>query len=249
MTQLGLQLYSIRKDLQSDFDGTLRRLHPIGYGGVEFAGYYGWDSQSLRSLLRECQLRAAGTHLVLDAIDSDYSGTISFCSDIECESIICPWIPPELRQSEEDYLRIAERLMRIGRQLALDGIHFMYHMHGYDLRRLGEHTGLDLILSETDPALVKLELDVFWVEASGNDSNVFYDLHHERCPSIHLKDMNNRIECRDVEVGTGVIDIARVVRAGMDRNAKWFIVEQEKFDIPEMESVSISARNVNAMMR
>jgi hypothetical protein len=61
--------------------------------------------------------------------------------------------------------------------------------------------------------------------------------------------MNNRIECRDVEVGTGVIDIARVVRAGMEWNAEWFIVEQEKFDIPPMESISISARNVAAMMR
>jgi sugar phosphate isomerase/epimerase len=107
---------------------------------------------------------------------------------------------------------------------------------------------MDILLERCDPALVNFEADVYWIEHAGVDAVQFLKQHGKRCPYIHCKDFKDRTTKRDVEVGAGAIDMRGVVRQARRDGAEWFIVEQEAFDMPPMESAVISLRNLRRLV-
>lgn len=248
MAKLGLQLYTIKDAVRSDFVGALRRVAEIGYEGVEFAGYHDMPADVLGRVLDETNLSAAATHILLADLESRFDREVETCKTLRCQTLICPFIPREDRADADGWHRVAERFNVVGERIHRKGLRFLYHHHGFDFEPIEHTRGFDILLEHTDPMYVGFELDCYWLEVAGIDSIGFYQSHADRVPSLHLKNMRSRIDHHDVELGEGAIDIAALVNAARGRNIEWLVVEQEQFDRDPMESVAINYRHLVAMV-
>lgn len=247
MFPITLQLYTIREDTAADFFGTLGRVAEIGYDGVEFAGYYDTPAAELKRRLDDLNLRVAGTHLVVDVLRSALDEHIEYAATIGCPAIICPgfW---GVDYNEATFRAMSALFNQCAERCAASGVQFGYHVHGHEFVDLGGKTGMDLMFEETSD-LVKYELDTHWVERAGVDSLAFFNAHRPRITHLHLKDAIDRENWRDTEVGAGVIDMRGLIAAAADHSqVEWLVVEQEAFDMPRMDSIAISLRNIRAMM-
>jgi sugar phosphate isomerase/epimerase len=247
MGKIGLQLYTVREETAKDFLGTIQKVAKTGYQGVEFAGYYGTPARRLKETLDGAGLVVAGTTVQWPVLEMGLEASIEYCRLIDCPAIICPWIDESTRQSLDDFKKIVDRFHYFGAKCAENGMRFLHHIHGFEFAQVSGTCLMDYMLEHCDPKLVNFEIDVYWVEHAGVDSVQFMEKHAGRCPYIHFKDTKDKQNFRDTEIGEGAIDMPSIMRLGKAHQAEWFIVEQEAFDIPPMQSIEISLKNLKKM--
>ncbi len=224
--QISLQLYTVREHTARDMPATLRRLAEIGYTAVELAGYGGLSTQELRASLDDFGLRVSGAHVPLDAWETDPEDVISEMHALDCAHAVVPIIPPE-RRDEESVSRLAESFSRWGELCRSEGITFSYHNHAFEFAPLGETTMWEVLLRETDPELVHLELDLYWVRYGGVDpETVLRDL-GGRISLVHLKDMAADEQRSDLPVGEGTLPWQELLQAADGAGVEWFVAEQD----------------------
>ncbi|HET8910207.1 MAG TPA: sugar phosphate isomerase/epimerase [Ktedonobacteraceae bacterium] len=235
--KVALQLYTMRNETARDFSGTIRRVAELGYPGVEFAGYGGLSSQELVALLAETGLQPVSTHVGLDALQDDkLDDSIRYCKEIGCSFLVLPFLMPELR-TPEAFQTLAPRLNVIGQRCREQGITFAYHNHDFEFERIGDVYLMDHLLQATDPDLVKLEVDVYWVAYAGLDPVSYLQKLGERVVLLHLKDMEP--DQSMTEVGKGTLNMKQIWGFAQARDL-WGIVEQDYPKIPALESARIS---------
>ena len=249
MAKIGLQLYSVKDEMQKDFFGTIRRVAKMGYEGIEFAGglMQSATAEEVKKITDETGLAVAGAVFAMEELENSMEEIIEYCRIIGCPAVVFPWLVEEYR-SVEGYEIAAVKFNSFGKRLKENKIKYLYHIHGYEFEDIGGSTGMEILLKKTDPEYVGLEPDVYWVEWAGIDSVEFMKKYGSRSPYIHFKDMKDKQGKHDTEVGDGAIDMAAIAREGKKNNAEWFIVEQEEFDKPSMESAAISLRNMKRIM-
>ncbi len=245
MVRLGLQLYSVKEDCAEDFLGTIARIGQIGYHGVEFAGFYGTPAADVRQTLADNGLVAAASHHGIDALREDMDAIIGYAQAIDCPTIICPGFGGD--RIREVFSQIAALFNAFGQSCEAAGLHFAYHIHGHEFVDLDGMTGMQILLDETDPALVSFEPDTYWIERGGGNAVQFIKDHGERCTFIHFKDWKERDEWHDVEIGDGMLDVRGVIAAARGTPVEWYIVEQEAFERPRMDAVEISLNNLKRL--
>ena len=240
--QVALELYTVRDEIRRDFTGTLQRVAHIGYAGVEFAGYGNLTSIEMSALLAETRLKAVSSHLGLDVLESpQLSTSIRYCKDIGCSFIVLPSLPKEWR-TQEGIRVLAPRLDAIGRQCQEHGITFAYHNHDFEFTRVDGVYLLDYLLQATDPSLVKIELDVYWVAYAGVDPVSYLQVLADRVVLVHLKDM--AADRSMTEVGKGILNMQQICAFAQDHGL-WGIVEHDNPQIPSLESARISFEYFN----
>jgi sugar phosphate isomerase/epimerase len=250
MAKLGLQLYTVRDVADKDLPGAMRQVAQIGYDGVEFAGgVMQTPANVIKKTLAETGLTVAGAVFLWNELENNLKGIISYCKEIGCPTVVFPWIDEKLRLDRSGWLAVAQQFNAWARECRANGLNFLYHVHGYEFSTVEGKTGMDWLMETIDPKLVQLEIDVYWVEHAGVDSVEFMKKWGHLSPSIHFKDMKDRASKMDTEVGAGAIDMLAIARIGKQHNARWFIVEQEQFDMPSMESVAISLRNLKKVVQ
>ncbi len=242
---VALQLYTVRDETARDFAGTLRRVAEIGYPAVEFAGYGGLASAQMAALLAETGLQAASTHVGLANLEQDLEQAISYCLEIGCSFLVMPWLAPESR-SAESMRALAPRFNEIGQRCRERGISFGYHNHAFEFAESNGHYLLDILLNETDPALVALEFDVYWAAFAGVDPIAYLHKYPGRVPLVHLKDMTP--ERTFTEVGEGTLDIEGIIQAAQQGGTQWFMVENDAPSIPSLESARRSYENLHRFL-
>ena len=245
--QIALQLYTVRERTAQDMLGTLRQLAEMGYGAVEFAGYGGVGVRELRAALEEHGLQAASAHVSFGAWTPDPERVLSELGTLGCSHAVVPMMPPEHCGDEETVARFAEALNRLGEACKAEGLTFSYHNHDFEFSPLGATTAWEVLVRETDPHLVGLELDVFWARYAGVDPEGLLRGLASRIALVHLKDMatNGR---SDAPVGEGTMPWGRLIDAGDAARVEWYIVEQ---DHPRsaLDDVRRSLQNLERMAR
>lgn len=271
--RLGVQLYSVRDRLEKDFVGTLERVAKIGFREVEFAGYYNQSPESVRSLLDRLGLRAPSTHVMLDAIQKDVAGQVKSAKTIGHEYITVPaLIPPMMGKVQPDFWkRTATDFNQVAKTLKDEGIGFAYHNHSFEFEKLPDgRTGYDVLLAETDPALVKFELDLLWATVAGQDPVAMFQRNPGRYAMWHVKDVRGLAEAKRVAtstegtvmqrlqtigtrlaaVGTGDLDFRRIFTAARTAGMTHFFVENDS--APQTPSslsdIETSYRNLRQML-
>lgn len=239
MAKLAVQLYSLRSEAEKGFVPLLEKVADIGYDGVEYAGYFGTSAADLAAALRGTGLVSAAAHVPLEQIAGDIDAVIRYHAAIGCDYIVCPYWRCE---NAEGYKRLAGEFNAYAKRLAAEGMTFGYHNHGHEFEDFGGKTGMDILMEETDPALVKFQLDVYWIKYVGIDPVQYIRQHLDRVRVVHLKDMLADTDKSFTEVGTGIIDMPGVVKAATPA-AQWFTVEQDVIKLPPLESVAISLVN------
>src|SRR5699024_7307126 len=127
------------------------------------------------------------------------------------------------------------------------GVTFGYHNHDFEFKTYHGKTGLELLFENTEPELVKMELDCYWATFAGYNPEEIIKKYANRMISLHLKDMkkeNNQM--RSIEISSGILDISRLIHIGKETGIPWFIVEQEDFDMDPMKSAK---KNIKALHR
>jgi sugar phosphate isomerase/epimerase len=242
---IALQLYTVRDETARDFRGTVRKVGAMGYAGVEFAGTGGVPAPEMADLLHDSGLKAVGAHVPIETFERDLDTQIAYFQALGAPYIGIPWLPREL-QSAPGYRLLAAYMNRIGRDARSAGITLYYHNHAFEFDALGETRGLDILLGETDPALVTFEIDCFWVHSVGIKPAELIASHAGRFALIHLKDMTaGTAETRTfAEVGEGVIDWQPVFAASEAQGATWYVVEQDRCARPTLQSAALSLANL-----
>ena len=115
LDRIGVQLYTVRRDLARDFDGTLSRIAEIGYREVEFAGYHGKSPGEVRAILSRLGLAAPASHVPIEAFRSDIDGAIAAATQVGHRYLVVPWLAPAERGTIDDYRRIAEMLVSVAK--------------------------------------------------------------------------------------------------------------------------------------
>ena len=220
---IGLQLYTIKEETAKDFLGTLRKVAEIGYDGVEFAGYFDTSAPDLKQVLDETNLRVAGTHLNTTILRNDLAANIEYAQAIDCPTILCPSFKVEER-SADFFKKIANFFNEVAQTCKASGLGFAYHIHGHEFIDFDGKSGMDILFENTDSSLVFYELDTYWVEKAGVDALSLFKAHADRCSFIHFKDMKDRVDWHDTEIGDGMIDVAGIIAASSDSAVEWFVV-------------------------
>jgi sugar phosphate isomerase/epimerase len=229
-TPVGIQLYTVRTLMARDFDGTLAALAGIGYREVEFAGYFGRTPAQVRSALRQNGLAAPSTHIALPADDQAWQRTLDDAKAIGHRWVTIAWLDAPMRRTPDDWARVADRFNHLGTRAKQAGLRLAYHNHDFEFTRVGDTTLFDTLLSRTDPALVDLEMDVYWVTKASADALAIIRKHPGRFPLLHLKDATAAPERRMVDVGAGTIDFPAILAADRATLKHAFVEHDEPAD-------------------
>ena len=242
---VALQLYTVRDELEKDFLGTLEKVSQAGYRAVEFySGFFGGlSAEELRRELDRLGLKTVGSHVSLQMLREQLEEVTDYLLKLDAEYIALAWSKFETRQ---EWLDLAAFLNDAGRRCAEKGLTLCYHNHNHEFIEYDGQYALDLILTNSDPANVKLELDTYWAQYAYVDPVEYTKKLNGRVVLLHQKDMraSDRKFC---EVGEGIMDIKAIHKAGEQFGAKWFIVEQDACEGPSLVSIKTSLDNLKKM--
>jgi sugar phosphate isomerase/epimerase len=166
--------------------------------------------------------------------------------------IVCPWIPEEVRKQPDGWKRAADTFNRAGEVSKKAGVQFAYHNHWFEFLPANGKLPYDFLLENCDPNLVKMELDLCWIEVGGGDPIKYFDRYPGRFPLVHVKDMKKLPAVsaaggqdfgdtlKDMTaVGSGIIDWKRIFAQSEKAGIKHYIVEHDKPAAP-FDSIKIS---------
>ena len=238
LREIGLQLYTVRDLLSTDFEGTLREIARLGYQEVEFAGVLGPNLKQTRNLLRQLGLSAPSLHIDYKSLRKNAEASFETATALAAKFVVCPWLDQSERQTADDWKRVCENLNSIGELAAHSGLAFAYHNHDFEFLNLPDGIRpFDLLLARTNDRFVKFELDVYWAKKGGVDPVAYLKAHKSRFRLVHLKDM--AIDGSTTEIGNGTIDFGKIVAASIAGGVRHFFVEQDYSSDP-IQSIKTS---------
>jgi sugar phosphate isomerase/epimerase len=234
---IGIQLYTVRQAMLADARGTLARLAKLGYQELESARsqkghYYGLNAKEMKQVTKDLGMNLRSGHV---HIDKDWQKTVDEAAESGQQYLICSSLP-STGQTISNYQRVAETFNKSAEACQKANLIFGYHNHEYEFAKDKGKVLYDVLLEESDPNLVKMELDLGWVIVTGNDPVHYFEKHPNRFPLWHLKDMKKDKE-ESTEFGKGRINIKQMFQNAGKSGMKYFFVEQEEYAGDPMESV------------
>jgi sugar phosphate isomerase/epimerase len=206
---IGLQLYTVGDEMDSDPAGTLRAVAAAGYKQVELSPLTKTPAKDLKKALDDAGLKNPSGHYILPDLLSNLQEKIDFAHQFGQEFMVVavPWVAdpsrfkpdPQLGQmgvfiaivkglTLDDWRWNAEQFNKVGEQIKKAGLQLAYHNHNFEWKSYGGVTGYDEFLRLTDSGLVKLELDCGWATVAGQDPVVYLAKYPERYSLLHIKD-------------------------------------------------------------
>jgi sugar phosphate isomerase/epimerase len=263
--RIGLQLYSVRGLMKEDMPGTLAKLAAIGFKEVEFAGLFDRSPKDVRAMLDKNGLTAPASHIDWVTIDKKLPETLETAKILGHEFVIVPYLSDVDRKAPDVYKRLADVLNRAAVESAKAGIQVAYHQHGFEFVPAEGVDGklpYDYLLDNTDPKLVKMELDLCWISAAEKDPLAYFDKYPGRFPLVHVKDWlrdgkpatayagalgpDTKFTGNMANVGQGSIDWKRIFAQSDKAGIKHYIIEHDNPTSP-LEDLGGSFKFVQAL--
>ena len=227
LEKVGLQLYTVRDKMKEDFEATLARVAEIGYKEVEFAGYFDHAPADVRAILDRHGLSAPSTHIALGEMDA-WKASLDTAKAIGHDYVVVPWIPQEKRMTLDGWKNVADVFNRAAQMAHDTGLQFAYHNHDFEFPKMDGQIPYDLLLQNTDPKLVQLEIDLYWITKAGQDPLSYFARWPGRVPLVHVKDSAGGPEHKMADVGQGKIDWKRIFAKRDQAGIKHFFVEHDQ---------------------
>ena len=242
LSRIGLQLYTVRRDLERDFEGTLRKVAALGITEVEFAGYFGQKAEQIKKLLKNLGLASPSAHIDTAALRGGLAKAIDDAKIIGHKYLVLGYLPEEERKSLDDYKKLVELLNKAGEECQKSDLQFAYHNHDFEFKTLENKIPYDLILAETDARNVKIELDLYWISKAGFDPLAYFEKYPKRFPLVHVKDMDATPKKSFTEVGRGTVDFKKIFAKGGAAGIRHYFIEQDQTPAAPLKSVEISLK-------
>jgi sugar phosphate isomerase/epimerase len=234
---VALQLYSVREETAKDFAGTVAAVARMGYRAVEMAGPGNLDAAGAKAALDAAGLTVAGMHVGIDALRRNFNEVVTDAHLYGTRDVVCSWLPPALYVSAAAAQRIGEEFNAIGAALRAFGLRLSFHNHNSEFRLIDGKPILSWMLGAAEPRNLCAQIDVYWAHEGGYaPARILRELGN-RCPLIHLKDAK--------EIGLGPVDFPSIFAAVESvGTTEWYIVEQEWYNHPPMESVRLCLKQL-----
>jgi sugar phosphate isomerase/epimerase len=261
---LGLQLYSLRELLPKDFDGTLKAVAAAGYQDVEAAGFYAMSAQEFKQAMDAAGLRCVSAHYPLSMLQPQLDSILDYAKQLGLQYVVCssPSLqdpsrvklsPKESGYHEawvqaftlDDWKWNVQQFNQIGSKVKDRGMHFGYHNHTTEFRKVGNRVPYDELMRLTDPDLVTFEMDCGWVAVAGYNPAQYLEKYPTRISMLHVKDFDLKkgtAHLQSTELGRGTIDYRPIFEAAKKARITHYFVEQEEFDIPPLEAIKADAQ-------
>ncbi len=227
ISKIGVQLYSVRTLMEKDVEGTLAAVAGAGYTEVEFAGYFNKTPAEIKAMLDRHGLTAPSVHTG-DISPDAWAKALDAAHVIGHEYIVVPWIPEERRKTLDQWKAVAADFNRVAASAKAAGVQFAYHNHDFEFKTVEGKVPYDVLLTETDPNLVKLEIDLYWITKGGQDPLAYFARWPGRVPLVHVKDGKGAPEWAMTEVGSGAIDWKRIFARSQQAGIKHYFVEHDQ---------------------
>lgn len=248
MNRIALQMYSLHRMCEQDFGGTLGKVAETGFEAVELAGSFGKTAAELKELLEQNGLKAVSAHVGFDVLAHEFERETDYALAIGCPRLVTPGVPADCRQDAIGWKKGAQLLNELGEKLKQKGLSLGYQNHDFEFQGFDGRRALEILLEHTDPELVFFELETFWADDCGVNPARLIRRFPGRFKALHIKDRKERESLDNTELGRGVIDIPRIVAAGEAAGNELFIVKQENFARPPLESIAESLRNMKELL-
>jgi len=235
--KIGLQLYSVRGEMQKNVEATLAKVAQIGYKEVELAGLFNHSPQEVRTILDRNGLTAPSAHVEYKLLGAEWPKALDDAHTLGQKFIVCPSIDEKLRGSEDDWKRVAQHFNEAGQASKKAGIQFAYHNHDFEFKPLNGKLPYDILLAEADSDLVKMEMDLFWTTKGGQDPTAYFARYPGRFALVHVKDMKSSGEM--TEVGSGSIDWKKIFTHSNQAGIQHYFVEHDEPKSP-LDSIRTS---------
>ncbi|MCW3089709.1 MAG: sugar phosphate isomerase/epimerase [Ferruginibacter sp.] len=249
-TALGIQLYSVRDDMKKDPLGTLKQIAAMGYKNVEHANYvdrkfYGYSAAEFKNVLNGLGMKMPSGHTVLsdkhwNKATNDFTDawkqTVEDAAEVGQHYVISPWLDEGLRKDYDGLLAFLEVFNKSGELCKKSGMKFGYHNHDFEFKySLKDKKIYDIILENTDPAVVIHQIDIGNMYGAGGRALEIFKKYPGRFESMHVKDeiksakgeMNDNYE--STILGKGILPVREIVDLGKKSGTKEFIIEQESY--------------------
>ena len=242
---IGLELYSVRNELAKNFEPVIEAVGKMGYVGVEFAGYYGWDQkpEALRRLLDNNGLKCCGTHTALKTLEGDeLKKTIDLHKTLGNKFLICPSLSAKDAQG---WLDLAKKFNDISARAAESGMLVGYHSHGGDFKKFDGKTAWEIFFDNTRPEVVH-QIDIGNTLDGGGDPLALIRKYPGRTKTTHIKEHGGP---PGAAIGEGTNDWKAFFEAYETiGGTEWYIVEHETGKQP-LQSVKTCLDNLHKMGR
>ncbi len=242
---IGLQLYSIRDEMDEDVAGSLKKVSDIGYKYIELANYadrkfYGYEPPEFKKSVNDLDMEIISSHTQVEGVGVTLDNARIMAEDharLGVKYCLQPWIVEEMRTSIASYQKMADNWNKIGEVMKEFDIQFGYHNHNFEFDTVeGKIPYFDVFLAELDKDLVTMEMDMFWVTKAGHDPVKIIKQYPGRFKLFHMKDMYTEEEpyfttvgvTDFAPVGEGVIDFKRILEVKDIAGMEYMIVEQDQ---------------------
>lgn len=252
---VGVQLYSVRTDLEKDFYGTLKAIHEMGYHGVEFYNeFYGHSMVEVKKICTELKLTPFSSHVPFQTMIDDINKVITDYTTLGCQYLVFPYMD-EASRPGVDFNKFKEtvaKLGEIGAEVFKSGFQLLYHNHDFEFVDTGDgKLGYDILFESNSRENLQNEIDVCWVNYSGQDPVGYLKKYAGNIPVVHLKDYKLEGKLNSAPyaligistdnsmkdeggsfeyrpLGMGQVDIPAVIQASIEGGAQWLCVEQDE---------------------
>ena len=250
----GIQLYSLRDELPADPKGVLKKLASFGYKEIEsFEGdsgmFWGMSNREFKKYLSGLGMQITSSHC---DFKKNFERKAAEAGEIGMKYLICPWLGKQ--RSLDDYKRAADEFNKAGEICQKNGLRFAYHNHDYSFRLQNREYPQDILMQNTDPALVDFEMDIYWVVTAGQDPVEWMKKYNWRFKLCHVKDRKKNKPFREGEsnqsciVGKGSIDYKSILGEAKNLGMKYYILEQEAYEKAPIDCVKEGAAYLNRLV-
>ena len=271
----GIGLFSLPTVLEKDFRKGMEMLSNMGYKKIEFygpytfsaekqkqswaniakmvgfsgSGFFGNDAKQAKKILTEFGLSCPSLHTDLDALRDHMGPLAEAANTLGATYVTLPGIPDDERKNLDAYKKVAADFNKVGESAKKYGVRFAYHNHGYGFSELEGEIPTLMLLKQTDPSLVYLQMDLFWTVAGGADPIKLFNDHKGRYRLMHVKDMKSQARFSGdggdaqqwmalwgemTNVGDGVLDLKNILAAAKANGMEHFIIEQDMVKDPQI---------------
>ena len=268
LERIGVGLFTLPHLLEQDFAGAMKRLAGIGYKEVELfgpypfsvpeaheawapvaetlglsqSGYFGMTPKQVRDILDEHGLTTPSMHIDMKTLQTRLDDVAEAAHTLGQRYAGIAAIRPEERTSLDDYKRVADAFNEIGMRMEEVGLTFLYHNHGYGLVEMEGEIPFKVLLERTDPNLVALEMDIYWMTAGRADPVAYLEAYPGRFQLMHLKDMTERVHFAGdggdpsqwielfpymADAGSGVLDLPTIIAQARTAGVQHFYLERD----------------------
>lgn len=264
MAKLSIQLYTLREESKTDFEGVLKFCAEQGFEGVEFAGFYDQTKETIKEWLTKYNLTATSAHIPFEEMEKDMDAVMEFQKYIGNTRLVIPYYDAKDAATTQELI---EKLKPVVEKANANGFSIYYHNHAHEIQAFDGTCAMKILSENFTPEQLKFEVDTFWVYAGGEVAVDFLDTYADRIDGIvHIKDgfdatccnedqkamlpkeayerMEDGINMCPCSIGLGNAPVVDVINKCKEMNLTWLVLEN---DFPHPTGFEDVARSIKVL--